>query len=64
VIKNVMGVLPQALEITFEVQRKMSNKKITRQKKAFELIKLFFFPLFGPLLLLNLVTFLFLIHFK
>jgi len=33
VIKNVMGVLPQALEITFEVQRKMSNKKITRKTK-------------------------------
>jgi hypothetical protein len=60
VIKNVMGVLPQALEITFEVQRKMSNKKITRKKKKpFQLIVFFFFPLFGPLLLLNLVTFLF-----
>jgi hypothetical protein len=63
VIKNVMGVLPQALEITFEVQRKMSNKKITRKKKkAFQLIVFFFFsslwspPTFKPC---N-----FLIHFK
>jgi hypothetical protein len=30
-----MGVLPQALEIIFEVQRKGSNEKITRKKKAF-----------------------------
>jgi hypothetical protein len=36
VIKNVMGVLPQALEIIFEVQRKRSNEKIRRKtNKAF-----------------------------
>jgi len=28
-----MRVLPQALEIIFEVQRKMINEKITRKKK-------------------------------
>jgi hypothetical protein len=27
-----MGVLPQALEIIFEVQRKKSNEKIVRKK--------------------------------
>jgi len=30
-----MGVLPQALEIIFEVQRKKSNEKITRIKINF-----------------------------
>jgi hypothetical protein len=30
-----MGALPQALEIILEVQRKKSNGKITRKKKAF-----------------------------
>jgi hypothetical protein len=30
-----MEVLPQALEIIFEVQRKRSNKKTTRKKGAF-----------------------------
>jgi hypothetical protein len=35
VISNVMGALPQALEIIFEVQRKRSNEKITRKKIAF-----------------------------
>jgi len=34
-----MGTLPQALQIIFEVQRKRSNKKITRKKKVFQLIK-------------------------
>jgi hypothetical protein len=29
-----MKVLPQALEIIFEVQRKKSNEKITRKKKS------------------------------
>jgi hypothetical protein len=28
-----MGVLPQALEIAFEMQRKKSNEKITKKKK-------------------------------
>jgi hypothetical protein len=30
-----MGVLPQALEIIFEVQMKKSNEKITRRKASF-----------------------------
>jgi hypothetical protein len=60
-----MGVLPQALEIIFEVQMKMINEKITRKKKwLFNLQNSFFFLLFGPLLLSNLMPFLFLIHFK
>jgi len=56
-------VLPQALEILFEVQRKRSNEKITKKKekkKAFQLIKhVFFFLsiLFGHLLFSNLITF-------
>lgn len=29
---NVMGALPQALELIFEVQRKRSNEKLTRRK--------------------------------
>jgi hypothetical protein len=58
-----MGVLPQALEIIFEVQRKMINEKISRKKKAFQLTKGVFF-LFGPLLPSNLITFIFLIHLK
>jgi hypothetical protein len=29
-----MKVLPQALEIIFEVQRKRSNEKIIRRKKS------------------------------
>jgi hypothetical protein len=44
------GVLPQALEIIFEVQRKRSNeKKKTRKKRAFQLTNrvFFFFSLFG-----------------
>jgi hypothetical protein len=38
-----MGVLPQALEITFEMQRKKNNEKITKKKEAFQLIKHVFF---------------------
>jgi hypothetical protein len=39
-----MGVVPQALEITFEVQRKKNNEKITRRNnKLSNLQKLFFF---------------------
>jgi hypothetical protein len=34
-----MGVLPLALEIILEVQRKTSNEKIIREKKAFQLTK-------------------------
>jgi hypothetical protein len=60
-----MGKLPQALEIIFEVQRKMGNEIIIIIIKAFQLTKHFFFSfLFGPLLLSNLITFLIFIHFK
>jgi hypothetical protein len=60
-----MGTLPQVIEITFEMQRKMSNEKITKRKISFSTYKTsFLFPLFEPLLLSNLITFLFLIHFK
>jgi hypothetical protein len=38
-----MGVLPQALEIIFEVQRKIINEKITRKKKLSNLQNAFFF---------------------
>jgi hypothetical protein len=57
-----MRALPQALEITFEVQRKgvkQEENKLSNLQNAF-----FYFLLFGPLLLGNLITFLFLIHFK
>jgi hypothetical protein len=59
-----MGVLPQALEIVFEVQRKRSNENITRKIKAFQVTKRAFFLFFGPLLLSKLLTFLFLVHLK
>jgi hypothetical protein len=38
-----MRELPQALEIIFEMQRKMSNEKIAKKKEAFQFTKLFFF---------------------
>ncbi len=43
-----------------------SNEKITRRKISFLTYKTFYFIflLFGPLLLSNLITFLFIIHFK
>jgi len=62
-----MGMLPQVLEIIFEVQRKMSNEKITRREISFPTYKtrfFFLFFLFGPLLLSKFVTFLFLVNFK
>jgi len=63
-----MGVLPQAPEIIFEVQMKMSNEKIARKKKrifpTYKTRFFFFFFLFGPLLHSKLLTFSFLIHFK
>jgi hypothetical protein len=34
VIQNVMGVLPQALEIIFEIKKK-NNEKKTRRKMSF-----------------------------
>jgi hypothetical protein len=37
-----MGALPQALVIILEEQRKRSNEKITRKKKAFQLTKCVF----------------------
>jgi hypothetical protein len=70
-----MGVLRQALNIIFQVQRKTSNEKLARRKITFifQLTNLqnacsfflfFVFSLFGPLLLSNLITFKFLIHLK
>jgi hypothetical protein len=38
-----MGALPQVLEIIFEVQRKMTNEKITRKEINFRAYKTFFF---------------------
>ncbi len=58
-----MGTLPQVLKIIFEVQRKMSNEKITRREINFPTDKMHFF-LFGPFLLSNLIILLFFIHFK
>jgi len=65
-IQNIMGLLPQALEIIFEVQRKKSNEKDSKMKyKLFNLQMCFFlFSSLWTLLLLNLITFLFLIYFK
>jgi hypothetical protein len=61
-----MGTLSQVLENIFEMQRKMSDEKITRKEINFPIYKTSFFKFsfFGPLLFSNLVTFLFLIHFK
>jgi len=48
-IRHVMGALPQALGIIFEVQKKRSNeKKITRKKLRFSTYKMCFFFLFFP----------------
>jgi len=57
-----MGTLPQVLEIIFEMQRKMNNEKRIRTKiiRIFQLTKHVFF-FFKPLLLSNLIAFLFLI---
>jgi hypothetical protein len=54
-----MTALPQALEITFEVQTKKSNEKITRKEKLFQLTKHNFVltSFLGPLLFSNLITF-------
>jgi hypothetical protein len=43
VIKNVIGALPQALEIIFEAQRKRTNEK-KKKKKNLIIKKLNFFP--------------------
>jgi hypothetical protein len=37
-----MGVLPQVLEIIFEVQRKMNDEKITKKSSFSNLHKTFF----------------------
>jgi hypothetical protein len=44
-----MGVLPQALEIIYEVQMKKSNEKITRRKISFPTHKMQFFLFFSSL---------------
>jgi hypothetical protein len=44
-IQNDMGVLPQALKIIFQVQRKRSNEKIARRKISFQILKMCFFTL-------------------
>jgi hypothetical protein len=61
-----MGVLPQVLKIIFEVQRKMNDEKIIRRELNFPIYNMFFsfFFFFRPLLLSNLITFLFQIHLK
>jgi hypothetical protein len=41
-----MGALPQGSEIIFEVQRKMSNEKITRKEISFSTYKTPFFSFF------------------
>ncbi len=56
-------MLPQVLKIIFKVQRKISNEKITKREISFPIYKTHFF-FFGPFLLSNLITFLFLINFK
>jgi len=44
-----MGMLPQALEIIFEVQMERSNEKIARRKISFPTHKTCFFFLFFSL---------------
>ncbi len=49
------------------MQKKRNNEKLTRkkkEKKVFQVTKCFSFLFLRPLLLSNLITFLFLIHFK
>jgi uncharacterized membrane protein len=64
-----MEALPQVLEIILEVQGKRSNEKDNKKKNKLSNLQNIFvffsfsFP-FGPLLLSNLITFLYLIHFK
>jgi hypothetical protein len=60
---KMLGEIPQVLKIIFEMQRKMSNEKITRSEINFPTYKTRFF-FWGPLLLSNLIILLFLIHFK
>jgi hypothetical protein len=57
-----MGALPQILEIIFEVQRKTSDEKITKERNFQTYTTRYF--LFGPFLFSNLITLLFCIHLK
>jgi len=61
-----MGVLPQALKIIFEMQRKRNIKNNKKKLNFSNLLNAFYFIflLFEPLLFSNLITFLFFIHFK
>jgi hypothetical protein len=43
-----MGLLPQVLEIIFEMQRKMINEKITRREISFPIYKTLFFSSLDP----------------
>jgi hypothetical protein len=57
-----MGVLPQALEIIFEVQMNWSNEKIARRKISFPTHKMWFFfslLLFEPFLLSKILIYIF-----
>jgi hypothetical protein len=66
-IQNIMGLLLQALEIIFEVQRKRSNEKDSKKENKpsnLQNVCFFLFSSLWTLLLLNLITFLFLIYFK
>jgi hypothetical protein len=42
------GNVTSSLEFIFEVQRKMSNEKITRKEMNFPTYKTFFFPSLDP----------------
>jgi hypothetical protein len=42
VIQNDMGVLPQALKIIFQVQRKRNNEKIARKNKKIGIYEMCF----------------------
>jgi hypothetical protein len=42
-----MGMLPQALEIIFELQMRRSNEKTTRREINFPTYKTYFFPFFS-----------------
>jgi hypothetical protein len=45
ILSDVIGVLPQALEIIFEMQSKRNNNKIKRKKESFAINKTrFVFP--------------------
>jgi hypothetical protein len=48
----------------YGVRRKMSNEKLMTKNKTYKTCFVFVFFFVGPLLFLNLITFLFFIHFK